>query len=92
MTSPAKAEPDGVPATARRPAAPPPPIEHTHWSWGLVFFYISCAGTALGATIAAAGWCFFGSRMGVVFGIVLAAVSIVGCFYSLAAARRRPTA
>jgi len=93
MTSPAQPGSGGArPGPERRPAAPPPAVEHTHWSWGLVGFYMSCAGTALGATFAAAGPLFFGSTTAMVFGIVLGVVSIVTCFLSLAAARRRPAA
>lgn len=76
--------------TPRQPIPPPRPVEHTHWSWGLIGFYLSCAGTALGATIAAAGFLFFESTASLVLGSVLSAVSIVGCFVSLSAARRPP--
>lgn len=82
-------QPDPVP-TPQRPAAPPRPVEHTKWSFGLVGFYLSCAGTALGATFAASGYLFFDSTGWLVFGSVLSAVSIVGCFVSLSAARRPP--
>ena len=32
-----------------------PETEHTRWSPGLIGFYLSCAGVALGATIAGGG-------------------------------------
>ncbi|MCA8951273.1 MAG: hypothetical protein KDE27_17330 [Planctomycetes bacterium] len=63
-------------------------VEHTKWSPGLIGFYLSCAGTAMGSTIAASGWFFFGSVGAIWGGAVLAAVSIVTCYLSLRAARR----
>ena len=66
--------------------------EHTRWSPGLIGFYLSCAGTALGATFASAGWLFFGSTGWLVFGSLLGLVSVVTCFVSLHAARRKPGA
>lgn len=77
-------------APRRVPPPPPRPVEHTRWSFALVGFYLSCAGTALGATLAASGYLFFGSTGWLVFGSVLSAVSIVGCFVSLSAARKPP--
>lgn len=68
----------------------PADIEHTRWSPGLIGFYLSCAGVALGATFAGGGWFFFKSTTGLVGGCVLSGVSIVTCFVSLAAARRPP--
>ena len=65
-------------------------VEHTRWSPGLIGFYLSCAGTALGATFAASGHFFFGSLGWVIFGSIMSAVSIVTCFLSLHAARRPP--
>lgn len=67
-------------------------VEHTRWSPGLIGFYLSCAGTALGATFAASGWFFFGSTGWIVFGCTMSAVSIVTCFISLHAARKHPDA
>jgi len=67
-----------------------PQAEHTHWSLALIGFYASCAGVALGATFAAAGYAFFGSTGWLVFGIVMSAVSAVTCFLTLRAARRPP--
>lgn len=75
-----------------RPPAPPPQAEHTRWSPGLIGFYLSCAGVALGATFAASGHFFFGSRGWLVSGSVLSVVSAVTCYYSLRAARRPPGA
>jgi hypothetical protein len=69
-----------------------PEVEHTRWSPGLVGFYLSCAGVALGAGIAGGGHFFFGSKPGLVFGCVLSGVSVVTCFVSLHAARRPPGA
>ena len=66
----------------------PKNVEHTRWSPGLIGFYLSCAGTAMGSTIAASGWFFFGSRGAIVFGGILAGVSMVTCYVSLRAARR----
>ncbi len=63
-------------------------VEHTKWSPGLIGFYLSCAGTAMGSTIAASGWFFFGSRGAIVFGAIMAGISMVTCYYSLRAARR----
>lgn len=65
-------------------------VEHTRWSPGLIGFYLSCAGTAMGSTIAASGWFFFGSTAAIFVGALLAIVSIVCCFISLRAARRKP--
>jgi len=91
--TPASPSPD--PSTEARTgpwrlATPPLHVEHTHWSKGLAGFYLSCAGVALGATFASAGPLFFGSTLALVFGCVLGGVSIVTCFVSLAAARRKP--
>lgn len=65
-------------------------VEHTKWSLGLIGFYVSCAGVALGAGLAASGYSFFGSRAWLVFGSVMSIVSCVTCYYTLRAARRRP--
>jgi len=70
----------------------PRDVEYTRWSAGLIGFYLSCAGTALGATFGSSGWFFFGSISWLVFGCILSAVSIVTCYISLKAARRKPTA
>jgi hypothetical protein len=75
------------PVRAPQPGASPTQ-EGTRWSWGLVGFYLSCAGTALGATFAAAGYLWFESIGWLVFGSALAVTSIVTCFVSLHAARR----
>jgi hypothetical protein len=66
-------------------------VEHTRWSPGLIGFYLSCAGVALGAGFGGGAHFFFKSTTGTVFGIVLSSVSIVTCFVSLAAARRPPS-
>lgn len=87
------------PANPQRPAAPPPDgpirlatpplvVEHTHWSPGLLGFYASCAGVALGATIAAAGWWFFRSTPSVWVGSVMIVVCSVTTYRTLSAARR----
>lgn len=68
----------------------PRDVEHTRWSPGLIGFYLSCAGVALGAGFAGGAHFFFKSTTGTVFGTVLSGVSIVTCFVSLAAARRPP--
>ncbi|MBX3462449.1 MAG: hypothetical protein KF830_04720 [Planctomycetes bacterium] len=68
----------------------PAPVEPTRWSLGLVGFYLSCAGVALGATFAASGYLFFGSVGWLVFGSVLSLVCCVTCFLSLQAARKPP--
>lgn len=77
----------GSPAP-RRLAMPPLVVEHTHWSWGLVGFYVSCAATALGATFAAAGHCFFGSATWLWFGGALSITGAVCMYFTLQAARR----
>lgn len=67
-------------------------VEHTRWSPALVGFYLSCAGTSLGAGIASGTYCLFDSVGGLVFGCVLAGVSAIGCYFALRAARRPPAA
>jgi hypothetical protein len=67
-----------------------PETEHTRWSPGLIGFYLSCAGTALGAGIAGGSHFFFANTPGLVFGCVMSSVSVVTCFVSLHAARRPP--
>ena len=64
--------------------------EHTRWSPGLIGFYLSCAGTALGATIAGGSHFFFESSGGTWFGSVMALVCMVACYFSLRNARRPP--
>lgn len=97
MTKDPDATPDGQgrlePATGpqrvpRRLVMPPRVVEHTHWSWGLVGFYASCAGAALGATFAASGHWFFDSERWVVFGAVMCVACSVTCYLTLRAARR----
>jgi hypothetical protein len=65
-------------------------VEYTRWSPGLIGFYLSCAGVALGATFAASGHFFFGSSGWLVFGAVMSGVSCITCYLSLKAARRAP--
>ena len=69
-----------------------PPVSagstHGQWKAGLIGFYLSCAGVALGATFAGGGHFLFRSTGWLVFGICLAVVSTITCFYSPAAARR----
>lgn len=74
----------------RPPIPPPRPVEHTHWSFGLIGFYLSCAGVALGATIGAAGFLLFESTGALVFGSVLSLTSCVTCYIALKAARKPP--
>lgn len=69
---------------------PPQNTEHTRWSPGLIGFYLSCAGVALGATIAGGSHFFFESFGGTVFGSVMSGISCVTCYFSLRAARRPP--
>ena len=97
MTEPTANVPSSAPGSSTEPrtgpwrlATPPLHVEHTHWSKGLAGFYLSCAGVALGATFASAGPLFFGSKSALVFGCVLGGVRIITCFFSLAAARRKP--
>jgi hypothetical protein len=65
-----------------------PGNERTKWSFGLVAFYLSCAGVALGAAIGSAGFLWFDSVGALVFGIVMTAVCAVSCYRALCAARR----
>lgn len=65
-------------------------VEHTRWSPGLIGFYLSCAGVAMGATIAGGSHFFFESAGGTAFGVCMSAVSCVTCYTSLRAARRPP--
>ncbi len=92
MTTPPVEPPQATATPGPRfaPTTPPPQAEHTRWSPGLIGFYVSCAGVALGATFASAGPLLLGSTSALVFGCVLAGVSAVTCYFSLAAARRRP--
>lgn len=73
-------------------APPPDNTEHTRWSFGLIGFYLSCAGASLGAAIAFGSHFFFESTGGLVFGSVVSLVSCVTCYVSLRAARRSPEA
>jgi hypothetical protein len=81
---------DASPQRRGTPPVPPPQVEHTHWSLALIGFYLSCAGVALGATFAAAGYAFFGSTGWLVFGSIMSGVCCVTCFLTLRAARRPP--
>lgn len=65
----------------------PGPGEHTHWSWALVGFYVSCAVVALGATVAAAAYMWFESVGGLVVGCLMTGVSSVTCLLCLRRAR-----
>ncbi|MBL8728754.1 MAG: hypothetical protein JNM25_10015 [Planctomycetes bacterium] len=77
-----------APQPTPQPIPPRPQVEHTHWSFALVAFYLSCAATTLGAGVAASGFLFFESIGWLVFGCVLSLAGIVGCFVSLTAARK----
>jgi hypothetical protein len=92
MPMPAGTAKPSNPGVPPRAPAPPPQAEHRRWSPGLIGFYLSCAGVALGATFAASGHFFFGSRGWLVFGAVMSLVSAVTCYFSLRAARRPPGA
>jgi hypothetical protein len=70
----------------------PRDTEHTKWSPGLIGFYLSCAGVALGATFAGGGHFFFGSKPWLIFGCCLSGVSCVTCYFTLMAARKPPAA
>lgn len=91
---PQNPQPNAGPEAGARPAGTgriaPPQAEHTRWSPGLIGFYLSCAGVALGATFASAGPLLLRSTGALVFGCILAGVSSVTCYFSLAAARRKP--
>lgn len=64
------------------------PHRTEQFRFGIVGFYVSCAGVALGAAIGAAGFLWFDSTAALVAGIALTAVSSVTCFLSLQQARR----
>jgi hypothetical protein len=66
----------------------PGEVERTKWSLGLVGFYLSCAGVALGATVGAAGFLWFDSIAALVVGIVLTVACTATCLVSLQRARR----
>lgn len=61
--------------------------ERTRASWGLLGFYTSCAGVAIGAAVAACGYAWFGSLAALVVGGALALGSAVTCLYCLRRAR-----
>ncbi|MGE3175643.1 MAG: hypothetical protein AB7O97_23675 [Planctomycetota bacterium] len=69
-------------------ASPGAGSERTKWSMGLISFYLSCAGVALGSTVGSAGFLWFDSVGALVFGIVMTTVCAVTCFLALRAARR----
>ena len=62
-------------------------VERTKWSFGLVGFYLSCAGVALGATIGSAGYLWFESIVALVFGCIMVPVCSVTCYLALRSAR-----
>jgi len=66
----------------------PQPHKTEQFRFGLIGFYASCAGVALGAAVAAAGYMWFGSMTALVLGSLVTVGSVAGCFLSLAAARR----
>ncbi len=55
--------------------------------FGWIGFYLSCAGVALGATVASAGFLWFESKGALVFGCVMTAICAVTCFTSLRSLR-----
>ena len=69
--------------------SPPPQTEHQRWTFGLIGFYLSCAGASLGAAIAFGGHFFFESQGALVFGLVVSISSCVTCYVSLRSARRK---
>ena len=66
----------------------PQPHKTEQFRFGLIGFYASCAGVALGAAVAAAGFMWWESVAALVVGSLITAGSTVGCFLSLTAARR----
>jgi hypothetical protein len=62
--------------------------EHKRWTFGLIGFYLSCAGASLGAAIAFGGYFFFESQGALIFGLVVSIGSCVTCYVSLRSARR----
>jgi len=64
------------------------PHKTEQFRFGLIGFYASCAGVALGAAVAAAGFMWWESVAALVVGSLITAGSTVGCFLSLTAARR----
>jgi len=67
--------------------APPQPVQHS-FRLGIIGFYLSCAGVALGTAIGAAGFLWFRSIPALVIGIAMLLVCAVTCFRSLRTARR----
>tara|TARA_R110002072_G_scaffold46591_2_gene128895 strand:- start:79030 stop:79302 length:273 start_codon:yes stop_codon:yes gene_type:complete len=67
---------------------PTPNTEHKRWTFGLIGFYLSCAGASLGAAIAFGSHFFFESQGGLIFGLVMSSVSCVTCYFSLRSARQ----
>jgi hypothetical protein len=64
--------------------------EHTKWSFGLIAFYLSCAGVSLGAGVGFGAYKFFDSTEGLVIGLSVSAISCVTCYLALRAARKPP--
>lgn len=62
--------------------------EDPKWYFRLVGFYLSCAGVALGATVAAAGFLWFESVAALVVGATATALCAFTCFSNLSAIRR----
>lgn len=54
----------------------------------LVGFYLSCAGVAIGTTVASAGWLWFERAMPLAVGSCLTLVCSVTCYTSLKHMRR----
>ncbi len=71
-----------------QPSPTPSPIGPKKLPFGLVGFYLSCAGVALGATIGSAGFLWFESKGALVFGIVMTGICAVTCYRSLLGLRR----
>lgn len=67
--------------------SPPPEHQTAQFRFGIIGFYLSCAGVAFGAAIGAAGFLWFESTTALVIGSLLTITSTITCFRSLATAR-----
>jgi hypothetical protein len=66
--------------------------EQTHWSPGLIGFYVSCASVSLGAAVASVSFLTFGDREGTgkfgAVGIGMIVLGAAGALFSLRKARK----